>query len=142
MRYTIQRMHPEASLRLLDANQPPSSGAQTLRRARSLRDHNGQRALVCAECRAHISDSSKRIEVAGQHEHTFFNPEGVVYRIACFAAAPGCSGVGPFFSTFSWFPGHRWQVAICASCAAHLGWHFQGESTFSALIVERIHEHD
>jgi hypothetical protein len=27
---------------------------------------------------------------------------------------------------------------LCSRCATHLGWHFQGEQNFCALIVERL----
>jgi hypothetical protein len=95
---------------------------------------------VCAACSARIAASEARIEVAGQHQHTFFNPAGIVFKIACFATAPGCSGVGPFVQEFSWFPGTHWQVTVCASCAEHLGWNFEGEATFVGLIEDRIRE--
>lgn len=110
--------------------------------SRSDAEEQGNRAIVCAACSAHLSDSSQRIEVAGQHHHTFFNPAGVVYRVMCFAAAPGCSGIGPFSAEFSWFPGQRWQIALCANCHEHVGWHFAGAGSFSALIEQRIRQLD
>jgi hypothetical protein len=87
-----------------------------------------------------VSDGSQRIEVDGHHQHTFFNPAGVTYRIACFASASGCRGVGPFSDEFTWFAGHRWQVAVCAGCQQHLGWNFDGDGAFTALIEPRIVE--
>lgn len=119
-----------------------STDPEQAARARALTERAARRPVVCARCGAHLTDASQRIEVAGQHQHTFFNPAGVIYQVACFAAVPGCSGVGAFSPEFSWFAEHRWQVAICASCREHLGWHFQGASTFSALIVERIQQLD
>lgn len=112
------------------------------RRTRAARgqDHAVQRAILCARCGAQLTDASQRIEVLGQHQHTFFNPAGVVFQIACFARAPGCRGLGPFSDAFTWFPGHRWQIALCAACGEHVGWHFQGDGTFSSLIEARIRE--
>lgn len=95
---------------------------------------------MCAACGARISDTTARIEVSGQHQHTLFNPAGLVFKVACFATAPGCRGVGPFVQEFTWFPGHYWQVAVCATCIEHLGWHFEGDSSFVGLIEDRIRE--
>jgi hypothetical protein len=99
-----------------------------------------RRAIVCRLCRARITDAAERTAVDGHHEHTFFNPAGVTYRIACFARVPGCRGVGADSDEFTWFAGHRWQVAVCASCGEHLGWLFSGASSFAALISARVQE--
>jgi hypothetical protein len=96
------------------------------------------RNICCVACHTPVTDADFRIDVGGRHEHTFFNPAGVVFHIVVFAAAPGCRGVGPFSEEFTWFPGHRWQIAVCAACAEHLGWHFEGASQFTALIAQRI----
>jgi hypothetical protein len=128
---------------LLDADQAPRSEVQLGTRAREHSDTTVRRPILCARCASQVTDSSQRIEQAGQHEHTFFNPEGMIYRVACFAAAPGCTGIASFSADFSWFPSYRWQVAICTSCTDHLGWHFAAESAkFSALITERLRELD
>lgn len=132
-------MHSLPSYQLLDTD---DSRAGVARGARTdeRRDHASARAILCARCAAQVSDAAQRIEVGGRHQHTFFNPAGIVYQVACFAAAPGCRGVGAFCGDFSWFPGHRWQIGVCAACAEHLGWHFAGELAFTALIEERIRE--
>ena len=98
-----------------------------------------ERALVCVVCGHVISDDDYRIEMAGAHEHTFVNPAGFDYRIACFNAAPGCVHLGPTESAFSWFPGWTWQVAACARCRAHVGWIYRNSGEqFHGLIVAAI----
>jgi hypothetical protein len=125
----------------LDLPKQRTSAAQQTRAARG-RERGAQRAIVCARCGAQLTDASQRIAVLGQHQHTFFNPAGVVFHIACFASVPGCRGLGPFSDQFTWFPGHRWQIALCAGCGEHLGWHFEGGATFTSLIEARIREAD
>ena len=63
-----------------------------------------------------------------------------MFQVLVFAAAPGCRGVGPFSAEFTWFAGQRWQIGVCAACGQHLGWHFDGERNFTALIAQRIAE--
>jgi hypothetical protein len=71
------------------------------------------------------------------HDH------GVVFRIACFAVAPGCSAVGEPTTEFTWFPGFAWQVATCRRCREHLGWLFLGpDDRFHGLIEDRLVEAD
>lgn len=96
-------------------------------------------AVRCAVCGQRITDRSYRSEVSGAHEHTFVNPGGFAFRIGCFVAAPGCVHVGATSEAFSWFPGWSWQIAICGSCRAHVGWIFRcaGEQ-FHGLIVSAL----
>jgi hypothetical protein len=124
---------------LLDAHKSRAGAVQGTSAAEQS-DTRGGRAILCAACSAQVSDASQRIHVAGHHQHTFFNPTGIVYQVACFATAPGCRGIGRFSAEFSWFPGHRWQLGLCARCGEHLGWHFDGELSFTALIEPRILE--
>jgi len=80
------------------------------------------------------------LEVNSQHFHTFFNPAGLVFEIACFADAIGCRVEGVSSTHFSWFAGTNWQVAVCRNCQTHLGWFFQGQgmSSFYGLIRNRL----
>ena len=101
--------------------------------------------VICANCRHRLADASAAIEVDGRHRHTCVNPGGIVYRIACYGSAPGCTGVGPRSDFFSWFAGYFWQVLGCARCGVHLGWAFSGprdRADFAGLIVDRIAESD
>jgi len=96
-------------------------------------------ALRCAVCDHRITDRAYRREMAGAHEHTFVNPAGFQFHIGCFVAAPGCKHVGATNEAFSWFPGWRWQVAICGNCHGHLGWIFRlGGEQFHGLITSAL----
>ncbi len=100
---------------------------------------HGRRRLVCARCGHHITDEDARIRIGAQDEHVFVNPHGFVYRIVCFARAPGAREVGPAQTEFSWFPGYTWQVAACGRCDWHLGWWFRaGRNRFAGCISDRL----
>ncbi|TMB09656.1 MAG: hypothetical protein E6J65_28725 [Deltaproteobacteria bacterium] len=58
--------------------------------------------------------------------------------IAGFSEAPGCAEVSSPSPYWSWFPGCAWQVSVCRSCSAHLGWRFTGADRFYGLIVGRL----
>jgi hypothetical protein len=96
--------------------------------------------ILCRQCGRPITRPAERIEVAGAHKHTFANPHGIVFEIGCFRSAFGCGYTGPTTGEFTWFQGYRWKVAVCGSCAAHLGWLFtsNGSEAFHGLILDRI----
>lgn len=95
--------------------------------------------LVCAACGQRITDDAHRIERGGAHAHTFVNPGGHVYRVACFAVATGCVELGAPDPAFSWFPGFTWQVIACRPCRAHLGWLFRAPGErFYGLIADAL----
>jgi hypothetical protein len=102
----------------------------------------GEVYLLCRDCLHPIARPSDRISVQGRHAHTFANPHGLVFEIGCFQHAPGCGAVGPASEEFTWFPGHRWRVCICAACLAHLGWVFLPDAgaAFFGLILDRLIE--
>jgi len=97
--------------------------------------------LVCVGCGRAVAEARARIEVNGAHAHTFINPAGSIYRVGCFAAAPGVSAWGEATHYFTWFAGFAWQVAACRGCGEHLGWAYEGQgSGFVALILDRLAE--
>ncbi|MEJ5358272.1 MAG: cereblon family protein [Desulfobacterales bacterium] len=98
--------------------------------------------IRCRACGAGIARPVDRIAVGGRHRHRFANPYGIVFEIGCFAAADGCVPVGTPTEEFTWFSGHRWQVALCAACRTHLGWRFApaAGNGFFGLILERLVE--
>jgi hypothetical protein len=87
-----------------------------------------------------VTDESRCITVAGSHEHVFANPYGMVFRLGCFAAAPGVVGLGVPSSDFTWFAGTVWQIVVCAACGAHLGWRYDwpGGDIFFGLLLDRL----
>ena len=100
------------------------------------------RSVVCVGCGQRVTSTDQRITVGERSEYGFANPHGYVYRVGCWATAPGCLLVGERTDEFTWFAGHAWRIAQCGNCRAHLGWHFAGPSDFYGLIVDRIQERD
>lgn len=97
------------------------------------------RPLVCSVCEHRITDDAYRVERGGAHQHTFVNPGGFMYHVACFSIATGISYRGAPESAFSWFPGHTWQIAACSSCGTQLGWRFHANhDDFYGFIVTAI----
>ena len=96
------------------------------------------RPLLCARCKHPITSTAARIEVAGSHEHTRFNPHGYEYHFGCFSEAPGCLAVTWPSDEFSWFAGYTWEIGRCERCREHLGWRFSGERVFFGLIFDRL----
>jgi hypothetical protein len=98
-------------------------------------------ALCCVQCQHRITEHTARLELAGGHVHVFTNPGGFVYEIALFDYAD-CIMHGPATTDFTWFPGHAWQMALCANCHEHLGWRYRkaGSVAFYGLIRDRLVE--
>lgn len=99
------------------------------------------RKLACKLCHGVITSRGDAVDKDGKHQHTFFNPAGIVFEVGCFARAPGCAVSGQPTSEFSWFKGFLWQFSSCSACDAHLGWFFSGAGpSFYGLIVTRLVE--
>lgn len=96
--------------------------------------------LLCAACSHPITDPGQRIAQNGSHQHDFTNPHGMLFRIGCFATAPGCVQVGPAIEQWSWFSGFAWRIALCRQCQTHLGWGYRPRSGegFFGLILDRL----
>jgi len=97
--------------------------------------------LYCAQCGCLVTTGRWRISVNGDHEHTVFNPAGMLFEILCFKEAPGCRGVGRQTGEFSWFAGYLWKVGLCRFCGIQLGWLFTGGGSprvFFAMIRQRL----
>jgi hypothetical protein len=105
-------------------------------------DADPGQAIRCRRCLKTITLPPERISVQGAHRHTFANPQGLVFEIGCFRSAAGCAGAGRTTDEFSWFPGFKWQIALCAGCLAHLGWRYvsPGGESFHGLILDRLME--
>lgn len=101
-------------------------------------DHDDD-VLRCVACGHAITRRREACARGGAPVHTFVNPYGVVFEVACYARAPGAVGVGDFEDTFSWFPGYAWQRAACGGCGAHVGWRFRcGGDEFCGVVTTAI----
>ncbi|EGB15306.1 hypothetical protein DND132_2101 [Pseudodesulfovibrio mercurii] len=99
--------------------------------------------LVCRACRSRITRRDLGMEINGRHRHVFFNPQGLVFELGCFASARNLTPAGPETDEFTWFPGHRWQVVLCTGCSTQLGWRFSGEEGgFFGLILKALLEEE
>lgn len=107
----------------------------------SEKEEEPQRTLNCRQCGHPITHPDARIQINERHHHVFTNPHGITYHIGCFKEAPGAARRGELTDFWSWFPGYRWQIALCGSCQAHLGWLFTAElDRFYGLILNRLIE--
>jgi len=114
-------------------------GAQPARGERMGVQDARKTRLYCAQCRHAITDQDERVAKQGSAEHTFANPYGMVFSIACFRKAPGCAASGAPTSQHTWFAGYAWRIAICARCSVHLGWAYTSAGDgFYGLIVDRL----
>jgi hypothetical protein len=122
------------------SNQPPRilpvAGLNRLLQQSPLR--KPEQTLNCVSCRLIITTSKERIEISGNHRHTFVNPHGYSFTIGCFSHADGVAAEGEPVSFWSWFPGYQWQIVLCRQCTLHLGWRFSGASDFYGLILNRL----
>lgn len=96
--------------------------------------------ILCRFCHAAVTTQHAELAVDQQHQHRFFNPNGVHYLIGCFQLAPGCDISGLATSEYTWFKGFSWQFARCSDCGEHLGWFYQQaeSSQFFGLIIEKL----
>ncbi len=95
--------------------------------------------ILCRSCQSLVSAPEFQIEVNHGFSHTFANPLGHVFEIGCFSQARGCVAASSRSNEFSWFPGYDWQIGICRSCQAHLGWIFSGNmEKFFGLILDKL----
>lgn len=106
---------------------------------RAGRDENEQ--VLCRQCLHVITTVAERIERQGAHEHSFANPEGIVFQIACFGSAAGCGPIGSLTEEWSWFRGYAWQAVLCRQCLTHVGWMYLATGVpekFYGLILGRL----
>jgi hypothetical protein len=94
-----------------------------------------EKIVRCKNCEHEITKPASAIN---PHEHTFRNPLGVTYHVACYRDAPGAISYGNPTTLASWFENYAWTLAFCGQCKCHLGWWFHGTDLFVALIVPLI----
>ena len=99
------------------------------------------RIVLCRACQHVLTTPKQAIEMLGRHEHTFRNPGGYSFHVACYSDAPGCAFIGDPTLDATWFPGYAWSLALCAKCQQHVGWRFGGSGSpprFFGLIATRL----
>ena len=98
-------------------------------------------AVYCAGC-GHLATRGRwAMAVNAAHEHTVFNPAGILFKVLCFKEAPGVGASGEASGDFTWFKGYLWRIAFCRGCGAHLGWRFEGDgepAVFFGLIKPKL----
>jgi len=94
-----------------------------------------EKIVRCKNCDHELTKASAAIE---PHEHTFRNPIGMSYHIACYRDAPGALDLGSPTTLATWFPNYGWSFAQCEQCTIHIGWWFHGPDIFIGLIVPRL----
>jgi len=95
--------------------------------------------LLCRRCGQQITSDTQRISVDSAHEHTFANPEGILFHIGCFGHVQSCQFSGEPTAQWSWFKGYQWRVTYCAECNLHLGWRFSsGDHIFHGLVLQNL----
>jgi hypothetical protein len=105
-------------------------------------ERDADRVVSCRACGAPITHARAKIAVHAAHAHSFINPDGFIFRIGCFAVAPGARGSGVESDHWTWFPGYSWQAVVCGRCGAHIGWSYRNTSrSFVGLILDRVVEH-
>ncbi len=97
--------------------------------------------VVCRICKNKITKIEFMISVNGRHRHTFKNPTGLEFEIACYSQANGCLISGEPSMEYTWFPGFDWSFASCSQCMVHLGWFYEKRyESFLGLIRDRLEE--
>lgn len=116
----------------------PQNESVTEKQKSELEDHG--RAVRCAYCKTVVTYQGNAESHSGQHVHSFVNPGGYEFTIACYRKA-WCKVMGLPMLEWSWFSGYTWQYALCHQCQEHLGWFYYSAServSFYGLILDRI----
>jgi hypothetical protein len=98
----------------------------------------------CKVCGNPLTGRDLVIDIGGNTSHCFTNPSGLEFGFHTFALCPGATVLGDPTDAFSWFPGYRWRIAVCARCGSHVGWHYEAmnphhqPSEFWGIIVSSI----
>ncbi len=100
-----------------------------------------EHAIVCKNCGNTITNSKSIIAINGNNRHTFINPSGLTYQIACFSSANGCVVFQESIIEHTWFENFSWSLCICSNCLLHLGWFYRKEEqTFFGLILDLLED--
>lgn len=128
---------------VLSFDQSDSDYQLTTRKKNRKRSREDDSGIFCRQCKTKITRHSNAVELHGLHFHVFTNPEGITFEIGLFDQAE-CAAVSPAILEHTWFAGFAWQIVICRTCQAHLGWRYSKPDSpvFYGLIMDRLVDRD
>lgn len=137
--HSLPRQHQYGHLLLNELATDPIS--ELIEKINAEQEHAPRKVIVCARCNNPITTEQDKVAVHNACYHIFTNPYGYTFHITCFKEALGCVQEGMSIAADTWFPGYFWRYALCASCHAHLGWHYTSNNNpyFYGLITNRIY---
>ncbi len=96
--------------------------------------------LLCSRCGNQITSYSEGATIHGSFEHSFLNPDGIMYQIGCFKKAAGCISSERFILEFTWFHPFPWCFVFCSDCGRQLGWKYKSNNNdvFYGLILKLL----
>ncbi|UCE78543.1 MAG: hypothetical protein JSV13_08525 [Nitrospiraceae bacterium] len=95
--------------------------------------------ILCIQCVCRITSIDHIIAINGAHRHSFTNPAGYFYEIACFSSAVGCAIARMSTFEYTLFKGYCWRLVFCSTCSLHLGWFYQSNKDhFFGLVRNRL----
>ncbi|GBP92305.1 Protein cereblon [Eumeta japonica] len=122
-----------------------------LQRLHMLVQHIGKqrRVVCCAACGTLVARLEHSFAMSSDGLHaTFCNVGGHLHDVMTVSEATNLVLTGGRSEEFSWFPGYAWSIAVCAVCAAHIGWRFDAckrglrPQRFWAICRNYVQPHD
>ncbi|CAH2056000.1 unnamed protein product, partial [Iphiclides podalirius] len=81
--------------------------------------------LCCAACMSEVARREHILAMSSEGVHAnFTNLGGYMHDVVTVSRASNTRLSGRPSADYSWFPGYAWTIAVCRSCATHLGWRF------------------
>ncbi len=93
---------------------------------------------ICGACYTKICSDDERFIYKNRSEFRFTNKAGESFNVITFLKANEVLESGYPTMEFTWFPGHKWVIAVCGRCYQQLGWKYTGPKIFFGLIRGRI----
>lgn len=127
-------------LRIFNFDKKESTNISTIVTPKDSPIEEEDKNIYCKICGNVLTTKDEQIKIQGSHEHTFTNPHGFVYHIACYKKVWGAKIMGEETEEFSWFRGYVWCYALCTRCRVHLGWRYRASKNdiFFGLIFDRL----
>ncbi|CAG9782347.1 unnamed protein product [Diatraea saccharalis] len=79
--------------------------------------------LCCGSCLTEIARREHIFAMSSDGVHSnYTNLGGFMHDVVTVSSAGNVVLDGGASAQYSWFPGYTWTIALCRSCAAHVGW--------------------